>query len=294
MTHLMIDQLTKRFGDTLAVDDLTFTVRPGVVTGFLGPNGSGKSTTMRALLGLIFPTAGTATFDGQTYAELTDPALQVGAVLDADAFHPGRSGRDHLKILAASADLPRTRVDEVLEVVGLTDAADRNAGGYSLGMGQRLGLAAALLGEPQVLILDEPANGLDPQGVRWLRDLLRHHADRGATVLVSSHLLAELALIADEVVVIREGRLITHDRLAAITQGANGAAIVVRTPQARALAAALTAAGAELTSSGDGRLLVRAMDAPTVGRLALGAGIELHELTPRVASLEDAFLELTK
>ncbi len=294
MTHLMIDHLTKRFGGTLAVDDLTFTVRPGVVTGFLGPNGSGKSTTMRALLGLLSPTAGTATFDGQTYAELTDPALHVGAVLDANAFHPGRSGRDHLRILAASAGLPRTRVDEVLEVVGLADAADRRAGGYSLGMGQRLGLAAALLGDPEVLILDEPANGLDPQGVRWLRDLLRHHAVRGATVLVSSHLLAELALIADELVVIREGRLITHDRLEAITNGANGAAVVVRTPQARELAALLTAGGAELTSDGDGQLLVRAIDAPTVGRVARESGIELHELTPRAASLEDAFLELTR
>jgi ABC-2 type transport system ATP-binding protein len=293
MTELVIDHLTKRFGDTLAVDDLSFTVRPGVVTGFLGPNGSGKSTTMRALLGLITPTAGTASFAGRHYRELDDPALQVGAMLEADAFHPSRSGRDHLRILAASARLPTRRVDEVLDIVGLSDAGDRAAGGYSLGMRQRLGLAAALLGDPQVLILDEPANGLDPQGVRWLRDLLRHHANRGATVLVSSHLLAEMALIADEVVVIREGRLVTHDRVDAITGAANGNAVVVRTPRVDRLAAALNAAGAEITSGDDGRLTVRSLDAPSIGRIALQEGVELHELTPRSASLEEAFLELT-
>ncbi len=293
MTVLTIDHLTKRFGDTVAVDDLSFTVHPGVVTGFLGPNGSGKSTTMRALLGLITPTDGTATLDGHRFRDLDDPALKVGAMLEADAFHPGRSGRDHLRILATSARLSRGRVDEVLEIVGLTDAADRNAGGYSLGMRQRLGLAAALLGDPQVLILDEPANGLDPQGVRWLRDLLRFHASRGATVLVSSHLLAEMALIAEDVVVIRDGRLVTHDRVTAITAAANGSAIVVRSPQRSELATALTAVGADLTPAEDDQLLVRSIDAPTVGRVARQEGIELHELTPRAASLEDAFLELT-
>ncbi len=293
MTDLVIDHLTKRFGDTVAVDDLSFIVRPGVVTGFLGPNGSGKSTTMRALLGLITPSAGTASFEGRHYHDLDDPALQVGSMLEADAFHPSRSGRDHLRILAASARLPVRRVDEVLDIVGLSDAATRAAGGYSLGMRQRLGLAAALLGDPQVLILDEPANGLDPQGVRWLRGLLRHHANRGATVLVSSHLLAEMALIADEVVVIREGRLVTHERVAAITGAANGNAVVVRTPQPDRLATALAAAGAEVAPDGDGLLLIRSMDAPAIGRIALRAGVELHELTPRSASLEDAFLELT-
>ena len=293
MTVLTIDHLTKRFGDTVAVDDLSFTVHPGVVTGFLGPNGSGKSTTMRALLGLITPTDGTATLDGHRFRDLDDPALKVGAMLEADAFHPGRSGRDHLRILATSARLSRGRVDEVLEIVGLADAADRNAGGYSLGMRQRLGLAAALLGDPQVLILDEPANGLDPQGVRWLRDLLRFHASRGATVLVSSHLLAEMALIAEDVVVIRDGRLVTHDRVTAITAAANGSAIVVRSPQRSELATALTAVGADLTPAEDDQLLVRSIDAPTVGRVARQEGIELHELTPRAASLEDAFLELT-
>ena len=293
MTDLVIDHLTKQFGETRAVDDLSFTVRPGVVTGFLGPNGSGKSTTMRALLDLIAPTAGSATFAGRRYRELDDPALQVGALLEADAFHPGRSGRDHLRILAASARLARTRVDEVLELVGLTDAADRAAGGYSLGMRQRLGLAAALLGDPQVLILDEPANGLDPQGVRWLRDLLRHHAERGATVLVSSHLLAEMALIADEVVVIRSGRLVTHDRVAAITATAKGRAVLVRSPQPDVLATALRAAGAVVDPGSDGELLVRSVDTPTIARVALREGVEVHELTPRSASLEEAFLELT-
>jgi ABC-2 type transport system ATP-binding protein len=294
MTDLLIDHLTKRFGDTLAVDDLTVTVRPGVVTGFLGPNGSGKSTTMRALLGLITPTSGTATFDGRHYRDLADPARRIGALLEADAFHPGRRGRDHLRILAASAALPLRRVDEVLELVGLIDAADRNAGGYSLGMRQRLGLAGALLGDPDVLILDEPANGLDPQGVRWLRDLLRHHADRGATVLVSSHLLAEMSLIADEVIVIREGRLVTHDNLSALTGAARGDAILVRTPQAEALIRALTTIGGRVSGDGTGgELLVHDLDAPAIGRIALQTGVELHELTPRSVSLEDAFLELT-
>lgn len=293
MTDLLIDHLTKRFGDTLAVDDLTVTVRPGVVTGFLGPNGSGKSTTMRALLGLITPTAGTATFDGRHYRDLEDPARVVGALLEADAFHPGRRGRDHLRILTASAGLPTGRVDEVLELVGLSDAADRNAGGYSLGMRQRLGLAGALLGDPDVLILDEPANGLDPQGVRWLRDLLRHHADRGATVLVSSHLLAEMSLIADEVIVIREGRLVIHEDLSALTGAAGGQVILVRTPQPDDLTRAVTTIGGRVSGGGNGELLVHDLDAPAIGRLALQAGVELHELTPRSVSLEDAFLELT-
>lgn len=294
MTELHIDHLTKRFGQTLAVDDLSFTVRPGVVTGFLGPNGAGKSTTMRALLGLITPTSGTATFEGRHYRDLDEPSRQVGALLEADAFHPGRSGRAHLRILATSARLPRRRVDEVLELVGLTGAADRSAGGYSLGMRQRLGLAAALLGDPQVLILDEPANGLDPQGVRWLRDLLRHRAQQGATVLVSSHLLAEMALIAEQVVVIREGRLLIHDRVDAITSAAEGTTVLVRTPQAAELLTALTAAGAQISGDdANGRLLVHGLDAPAIGRVARLEGIELHELTPQAASLEDAFLEMT-
>jgi ABC-2 type transport system ATP-binding protein len=293
MTDLVIDHLTKRFGTTTAVDDCTFTVRPGVVTGFLGPNGSGKTTTMRALLGLLTPSSGTATFDGRRYAELTDPPRQVGALLEADAFHPGRSGRDHLRILAAASRIPRSRVEEVLDLVGLTDAAGRAAGGYSLGMRQRLGLAGALLGDPGVLILDEPANGLDPQGVRWLRDLLRYQARAGATVFVSSHLLAEMALIAEEVVVIREGRLVAHDRIEAITAAADGGVVVVRSPQVDELATALAGAGADVSQDGDGRLFARAIEARDIGRIALAARIELHELTPQRATLEDAFLELT-
>jgi ABC-2 type transport system ATP-binding protein len=294
MTDLVIDHLTKRFGPTVAVDGCTFRVRPGVVTGYLGPNGSGKTTTMRALLGLITPTEGSATFDGQRFSQLDQPARTVGAMLEADAFHPGRSGRDHLRILAAATRTPRRRVEEVLDLVGLSDAADRAAGGYSLGMRQRLGLAGALLGEPEVLILDEPANGLDPQGVRWLRDLLRHQAREGATVFVSSHLLAEMALIAEEVVVIREGRLVAHDRLEALTSASDGAAsVLVRTPDVATLTAALLAAGADVAPTADGTLEVRSLEARDIGRLALQAEVELHELTPIRATLEDAFLELT-
>jgi ABC-2 type transport system ATP-binding protein len=294
MTALVIDHLTKRFGATTAVEDCTFTVRPGVVTGFLGPNGSGKTTTMRALLGLLRPTDGSATFDGRRYAELTDPPHTVGAVLEVDAFHPGRSGRDHLRILATAARIPRARVEEVLDLVGLDDAACRAAGGYSLGMRQRLGLAGALLGDPEVLILDEPANGLDPQGVRWLRDLLRQRARAGATVFVSSHLLAEMALIAEEVVVIRRGRLVVHERIEALTGATNGSTpIVIRSPRAPDLAAVLVCAGADVHHDGDGRLVARGIGPGDVGRLALAARIELHELTPQRSTLEDAFLELT-
>jgi ABC-2 type transport system ATP-binding protein len=293
VTDIVIDRLTKRFGATTAIDDLSFTVRPGVVTGFLGPNGSGKTTTMRALLGLISATRGTATLDGVRYGELAAPATTVGALLEADAFHPGRSGRDHLRVVAAAAGLPPRRVDEVLALVSLTDAADRNVGGYSLGMRQRLGLATALLGDPQVLILDEPANGLDPQGVHWLRDLLRHYARRGATVLVSSHLLNEMALIAEEVVVIREGRLITHDRVEVVTQ-VGGVAVRVAGPDLGPLVPLLGDAGAEVAQDDDGALLVRGTDAATVGRIAHQQRIELHELATRSSSLEEAFLELTR
>jgi ABC-2 type transport system ATP-binding protein len=217
MTTIAVERLTKRYGATTAVDDLSFTVPAGSVTGFIGPNGAGKSTTLRALLGLTRPTAGRATFDGVPYAELADPARTVGAVLENDPFHPGRSGRDHLRVLAAAAGVAPARVDEVLGLVGLADAARRRAGGYSLGMRRRLALAAALLGDPGVLLLDEPANGLDPWGMRWLRDLLRAHADRGATVLVSSHVLAEVALIADRVVVVDRGRLLAAGPVGELT-----------------------------------------------------------------------------
>ena len=293
MTDIVIDRLTKRFGPTTAVDDLSFTVPPGVVTGFLGPNGAGKTTTMQVLLGLLSPTAGHATLDGTAYADLPQPAHTVGALLEADAFHPGRSGRDHLRVAAAAAGIARSRVDEVLRTVGLADAADRHAGGYSLGMRQRLGLATALLGEPEVLILDEPANGLDPQGVRWLRDLLGHYAELGATVLVSSHLLNEMALIAEEVVVIRDGRLVTHDRVEAVTRG-GGTSVLVSGPDLGALVAALEDRGATAQVDGGRSIEVLDLDAATVGRLAHELDVELHELTTRTSSLEDAFLELTR
>jgi len=218
-TTIIVDRLTKRYGATTAVDDLSFAVPAGSVTGFLGPNGAGKSTTLRALLGLTRPTAGRATFDGVPYGELADPARTVGAMLEHDPFHPGRSGRDHLRVLATATGIAPGRVDEVLDLAGLAEAAGRRAGGYSLGMRRRLGLAAALLGDPSVLLLDEPANGLDPQGIRWLRDLLRDRAGRGATVLISSHVLSEVALIAERVVVVHRGRLVTSGPVGELTAG---------------------------------------------------------------------------
>jgi ABC-2 type transport system ATP-binding protein len=218
-TTIIVDRLTKRYGATTAVDDLSFAVPAGSVTGFLGPNGAGKSTTLRVLLGLTRPTAGRATFDGVPYGELADPARTVGAMLEHDPFHPGRSGRDHLRVLATATGIAPGRVDEVLDLAGLAEAAGRRAGGYSLGMRRRLGLAAALLGDPSVLLLDEPANGLDPQGIRWLRDLLRDRAGRGATVLISSHVLSEVALIAERVVVVHHGRLVTSGPVGELTAG---------------------------------------------------------------------------
>jgi ABC-2 type transport system ATP-binding protein len=293
VTDIIIDHLTKRFGETTAVEDLSFHVPPGVVTGFLGPNGAGKTTTMQVLLGLISPTSGSATLDGVPYQKLTAPSRRVGAMLEADAFHPGRSGRDHLRVVAAGAGLPRQRIDEVLDLVGLTDAAHRNAGGYSLGMRQRLGLATALLGDPEVLVLDEPANGLDPQGVRWLRDLLAHYADDGATVLVSSHLLNEMALIAEEVVVIRDGRLVTHGRVDEVT-ATGGVNVRVAGPDLEPLLTALQQDGSHIDRLPTGAVQVARADAASIGALAHQLGVELHELTPVSSSLEDAFLELTR
>jgi ABC-2 type transport system ATP-binding protein len=292
MTTLQIDHLTKRYRDTVAVDDLSFDVRPGTVTGFLGPNGAGKSTTMRMLLGLTRPTSGTALIGGKRYDELDDPTGTVGAMLEMDAFHPGRSGRNHLRALAAASRVPRSRVDTVLDTVGLADAADRRVGGYSLGMRQRLGLGAAMLGEPGVLVLDEPANGLDPQGMRWLRDLLRWEASRGATVFVSSHVLSELALFADEVVVIDRGRLITQAPVADLTSGTVSETTVAAADPG-ALAEVLRQRGATVEPLGDARMVVRDLDAPTIGAVAFEAGIVLHELAPRSTTLEDVFLDLT-
>ncbi len=289
MTAIDAVGLTKRYGSVTAVDDLSFSVRDGAVTGFLGPNGAGKTTTLRMILALARPTAGHATVLGQPYSQLPEPARVVGANLEIAGAHPGRSGRDHLRALAAMAGLPRSRVDEVLRLVELADAAGRRAGKYSLGMRQRLGLAATLLGDPQVLVLDEPANGLDPQGIRWLRDFLRGMAAEGRTVLVSSHVLAEVAQTVDDVVVIHRGRLVDQGPVSRLTAGGH---VVVRSPRTAELRAALEHAG--LSAAGDGdELLVDADDPARVGEVAFAAGVPVHELTTRATSLEEAFLALT-
>jgi ABC-2 type transport system ATP-binding protein len=283
--------LTKRFGGVTAVDDLHFEVKPGHVTGFLGPNGAGKSTTLRIVLGLVRPTSGTATVLGMPYASLDHPTRTVGAVLETQSFHPQRSGRDHLRVLAAASDIPDERVGEVLAQVGLGAAAGgRRAGTYSLGMRQRLGLAGALLGEPRVLILDEPANGLDPQGIRWLRDFLRAFAARGNAVLVSSHLLAEMSQMADEVIVIDRGRLLRQAAVRDLTAGS--ASLHVRSERDADLARTLSAAGLAVASA-DGGLRVTGGPAERVGALAFEAGIPLFELRGEETSLEDVFLRMT-
>jgi ABC-2 type transport system ATP-binding protein len=286
-----VSELTKRFGKTLAVDDLSFRVEPGAITGFLGPNGAGKSTTLRSILALVHPDRGRTTVLGVPYRELDRPLHRVGAVLEASDVHPGRSGRNHLRALAAAAGLPRSRVEEVLALVELTGAARRRAGGYSLGMRQRLGLASALLGDPEVLVLDEPANGLDPQGIRWLRDFLRSLAGEGRTILVSSHVLAEVAQTVDRVVIIHRGKLIRHATMAEVEAMAAGATRV-RSPDYARLAEALAAAGIEARRSGDGALAADATP-ERVGELAAAEGIVLHELTSERATLEEVFLELT-
>ena len=283
--------LTKRYGSTTAVDDLTFSIPAGRITGFLGPNGAGKSTTLRALLGLIHPTAGEARVEGALYTQLQDPLGTVGAVLESDSFHPGRSGRNHLRILAAAAGLSTARVDEVLATVELTGAARRRVGGYSLGMRQRLSVAGALLGQPQLLILDEPANGLDPEGIRWLRDFLRSFAADGGTVLISSHVLPEVAQIVDEVVIIHRGRLVAQEPLEALTTRSAGGT-VVRSPTAERLREALVRAGLDAVSVGSDELRVAAA-AERVGEVAAAEGIVLHELRTEGASLEEVFLGLT-
>jgi ABC-2 type transport system ATP-binding protein len=282
--------LTKRYGAVTAVDDLSFRVREGSVTGFLGPNGAGKTTTLRMVLGLARPTAGDATIEGRHYVELAEPARTVGANLEIAGAHPGRSGREHLRALAAMAGLPRSRVEEVLRLVELDGAAGRRAGKYSLGMRQRLGLAATLLGDPRVLVLDEPANGLDPQGIRWLRDFLRGMAGEGRTVLVSSHVLAEVAQTVDDVVVIHRGRLVEQGPVARLTAGAG---VLVRTPRPAELRAALEGEGLHATEAVAGELVVETPDTARVGEIAFAAGIPLHELSPRATSLEEAFLALT-
>ena len=283
--------LTKRYGKVLAVDRLSFRVEPGTITGFLGPNGAGKSTTLRSVLGLVHPDAGGATVLGSTYRELDRPLHRVGAVLEASEVHPGRSGRNHLRVLAAAAGVPRSRVEEVLALVELTAAAKRRVKGYSLGMRQRLGLATALLGDPEVLVLDEPANGLDPAGVRWLRDLLRSLAAEGRTILVSSHVLAEVAQTVDRVVIIHRGKLIQQATIAEVLAGAQGGTRV-RSPEASRLRSLLAAQGATVTELED-TTLVADLPPERIGELAAANNIVLHELTVERATLEEVFLELT-
>ena len=285
--------LTKRYGKTLAVDDLSFTVTPGVVTGFLGPNGSGKSTTMRMIMGLDMPDAGTATVNGLAFDELRWPLREVGALLDARAFHPGRTARDHLRWLAQTNNIPRGRIDEVLDIVGLTSVAHKRAGKFSLGMGQRLGIASALLGDPGVLLFDEPVNGLDPEGIRWVRHLLRDLAAEGRTVLVSSHLINEMALTAERLVVIGRGTLIAETSVEEFTARHQAETIRVVTPTPQLMVSALSRAGIRPSVADDGAILVEGVPSAQVGEVAAQSSLTVHELTPVRASLEDAFMELT-
>jgi ABC-2 type transport system ATP-binding protein len=285
--------LSKRYGDKLAVDDVTFTVRPGVVTGFLGPNGAGKSTTMRMIVGLDRPTAGTVAVNGRAYAQHRAPLAEVGALLEAKAVHPGRTARQHLQALAATHGIPDTRVDEVIDLTGLTAVARKRVGGFSLGMGQRLGIAVALLGDPRTLILDEPVNGLDPEGVLWVRNLARYLAEQGRTVFLSSHLMSEVALTADHVIVIGKGRILADTPVRELLDGASRRRVRVRTPQGTDLTEALRREGAEVQVSDDGTLDVAGLDAPRVGELAARAAVVLHELTPVSSTLEDAYMALT-
>lgn len=289
--------LTKQYKSVRAVDDLTFDVKPGVVTGFLGPNGAGKSTTMRMILGLDKPTAGHATINGKAYSQLKNPLREVGALLDAKAVHPNRTAANHLKWMAQSNGIPTSRVDEVLGLVGLADVAGKRAGGFSLGMGQRLGLAGALLGDPGVLILDEPVNGLDPEGIRWVRSLVRALAAEGRAVLISSHLLSEMALTADHLVVIGRGKLVANQSTTDFVRENSASSVIVRSDFLEELAKALTAEGVAFTRGVDvdGQDTLELTDQTTdyVGKLAFSLGVPLNELTLKRASLEDAFMELT-
>jgi ABC-2 type transport system ATP-binding protein len=286
-----VEGLSKRFGKTQAVAGLSFRVEPGTITGFLGPNGAGKSTTLRSVLGLVHPDAGTATVLGVPYRDLDRPLHRVGAVLEASEVHPGRSGRNHLRVLAAAERVPPSRVDELLALVELTAATKRRVKGYSLGMRQRLGLACALLGDPEVLVLDEPANGLDPAGIRWLRDLLRSLAAEGRTILLSSHVLSEVAQTVDRVVIIHRGKLMQQAPIAEVLAGARGATRV-RSPDARRLTELLAAQGAEATTL-DGNTFAVELEPERVGELAAANGIVLHELSIERATLEEVFMELT-
>ncbi|MCC9709704.1 ATP-binding cassette domain-containing protein [Streptomyces sp. MNU76] len=288
-----LDGLTKRYGEKVAVNHLTFAVRPGLVTGFLGPNGAGKSTTMRMILGLDRPTAGDVRIDGTHYDRLRDPLTYIGALLDAKAMHGGRSAFNHLLCLAQSNGIPRARVHEVLDTVGLTSVARKKAKGFSLGMGQRLGIAGALLGDPRILMFDEPVNGLDPEGIHWIRNLMKSLAAQGRTVFVSSHLMSEMALTADHLVVIGQGRLLADTSMALFIQQNSRSYVRIRTPQREQLLDALHTVGVMVVQTGDGALEVDGGKSEQIGELAGRHGIVLHELSPQQASLEEAFMRLT-
>jgi ABC-2 type transport system ATP-binding protein len=286
--------LIKRYGSKTAVNDVSFVVRPGVVTGFLGPNGSGKSTTMRLLLGLDRPSAGGSTINGKAYADFPAPLREVGALLEARAVHTGRSARNHLLAMAATNNIPRARVDEMIGLVGLEDVARKRVGGFSLGMGQRLGIAAALLGDPETLLLDEPVNGLDPEGILWIRNLLKGLAAEGRTVFVSSHLMSEMAVTATELIVVGRGKLVASGSVADVIRGASGGSVVVRAREAQRLAAALAGDGRTIEPLGPDTLTVSGMDSDAIGLIAARAAIALIELTPQQATLEEAFMEMTR
>lgn len=291
---IQVSELTKRYGSVTAVNDLTFAVESGRVTGFLGPNGAGKSTTMRCMLELDRPDAGTCTFDGKRLSQFRHPLREVGMLLDAKAVHPTRSARNHLRAVAAANRIPKGRIDEVLGLVGLSEVAGKRIGGFSLGMHQRLGLATALLGDPHTLLFDEPANGLDPEGILWIRTFMQYLAGQGRTVLVSSHLLAEMALTATDLVVIGRGALISQGTVQSFVDHAAGTWVHVRSPQVTQLASLLTQQGATVRPHPDGAIDVVGPDAAAIGELAARAGVVLHELSPRQASLEEAFLEATR
>jgi ABC-2 type transport system ATP-binding protein len=286
--------LTKDYGDKRAVDGLTFTVQPGIVTGFLGPNGSGKSTTMRLILGLDRPTAGQVTVNGRAYRDFPAPLHEVGALLEARAVHTGRSAVNHLLSLAQTHGVPRSRVDELIDRVGLRDVAKKRVGKFSLGMGQRLGIAAALLADPQTVILDEPGNGLDPEGIQWIRHMLKELAGEGRTVFVSSHLMSEMALTAEHLIVIGRGRLIADLSVEEFVRSASRNLVRVRSPQAAELAEAIAGPAVAVTPTDDGALEVDGLTAEQLGELAASRGFVLHELTPKRASLEEAFMDVTR
>jgi ABC-2 type transport system ATP-binding protein len=285
--------LTKRYGDTLAVDNLTFSVAPGKITGFLGPNGAGKTTTMRMILGLDHPTSGQVTVNGQPFAQLARPMREVGALLDAKALHGGRSAYNHLLCLAQSNNLPKGRINEVLALVGLSDVAKKRARGFSLGMGQRLGIAAALLGDPEILMFDEPVNGLDPEGILWIRNLMKALAAEGRTIFVSSHLMSEMENTADHLLVIGRGKLIADCTVDEFIAANSQQRVRVRTPQQEQLSKVLAGAGGTVRDDGDGSIVVSGLNAGQVGDLAYENSVRLHELAPMQASLEQAFMELT-